>query len=131
MNKINLFLDDVRQPNNVGWNDDNWVVVRTAKEAFEILKQGNVVDLSLDHDLGMEIVEHPTSMTMRGKYIEGYNNYAPTGYDLCKWMTQENVWPSGHIYIHSSNVPGRIAMKQLIDRYRPEPESEIIIHEDF
>lgn len=127
MNKINLFLDDCRFPHNVGFKDEDWVIVRSAKECFDLLKQGNVVDLSLDHDLGMEIVNYPTMVIIGGKYMEGYNNNAPTGYDLCKRMVEQNVWPSGQIYIHSSNPVGRDNMKQLIDRYRP---SEIIIHED-
>ena len=122
---MNLFLDDIRRPSNVGLNDDNWVVVRTAEEAFEILKQGNVADLSLDHDLGMTY-----KRTSGLPYSESYNDLAKTGYDLCKWMCEQNVWPSGQIYIHSSNPVGRQAMKQLIDRYRPQSESEIIIHDD-
>src|SRR3990167_2628476 len=124
MKGISLFLDDTRLPSHVGWDDNEWLTVRTAKEAFEILKQGNVVDLSLDHDLGMEII----TTFAGGQYTEAYNDTTPTGYDLCKWMVENNVWPSGNIYIHSSNPVGRDNMKQLIDRYHPS--SEIIYHDD-
>lgn len=124
---MNLFLDDCRNPSSVGLNDNEWITIRTAKEAFELIKHGNIVDLSLDHDLGMEIEKLDGKIIIKGKYTEKYNGLAPTGLDLCKWMAEQNIWPSGQIYIHSSNPVGRENMKQLIDRYR---SSVFIEHDD-
>lgn len=46
MNKINVWLDDERDPGK------EWVWVKTAHEAMRLVATGEVIRLSLDHDLG-------------------------------------------------------------------------------
>ena len=100
---VNIFLDDVRNPKDVYPKDyfsgkRVWTVARSVEEVKEYLKNGVVSDMSLDHDLGLDL---------------------PTGYDLVKWMVETNTWCSGTINIHSANPIGAANMKALIDRYRP------------
>lgn len=53
MNKINLWLDDERDP--AVWRPgETWVWVKTAAEAIALIDQLNVGKISLDHDLGEE-----------------------------------------------------------------------------
>ena len=87
---MRVFLDDVRTP------PDGWVLVKTVPEVQELLKAGGVTELSLDHDLGED---------------------QQTGYDLCKWMAEHNIWPSEAVYVHSANPVGAENMRATIARY--------------
>jgi hypothetical protein len=49
---IKLWLDDICDP--VQHGKIGWVWVKTAEEAINLLKTGNVVRASLDHDLSIE-----------------------------------------------------------------------------
>jgi hypothetical protein len=88
---VNLWLDDVR-PAPLGW-------VHTANvfDAMCILSAYPVEHLSLDHDLGTEL----------------------TGFDLLRWMKDENKWPTESIAIHSMNPVGRERMEQFIAQHCP------------
>ena len=103
---MKVYLDDERAA------PDGWVLVRWPEEAIELLKTGQVTDLSLDHYLGDD---------ERG-----------TGYDIVLWI-EEAVATSGFVpprmAVHSSNAPARakkeagIARIQQIvgQRYRAGP----------
>lgn len=84
---MRVFLDDERQA------PDGWVRVRWPDEAIALLQAGNVVELSLDHDLGDDD---------RG-----------TGYDVILWM-EEAVALQGFvppmIHVHSANASAREKM---------------------
>jgi hypothetical protein len=82
---MRLWLDDIREmPNSF----DVWA--KTANEAIEHLKDGNVGFISFDHDLG-----------------EG----AGTGYDVAVWIEEKafrkEIGPMGW-QIHSANTVGKI-----------------------
>lgn len=80
---MKLFLDDIRTPEYV-YQEDDWVVARSYEEAVQILSNGDCTAISLDHDL---------------------NNDNFTGYDLAKWLTENNAWPA-QVFIHSQNPIG-------------------------
>ena len=84
---MKLFLDDQRIP------PAGWTHVRTSQEAIEILKRGNVTEISLDHDLGDDV---------RG-----------TGYDVVLWI-EEAVFTRDfdppQITVHSANPSARRKM---------------------
>jgi len=42
-----------------------------------------------------------------------------TGYDLVKWMAENEVWPKNKPTVHSDNPVGRKNMLGVIDRYGP------------
>jgi len=123
---MKVWLDDVRKP-PVGWE---WR--KTALEAIELLKSGEVRELSLDHDLEPEhydlpIEENIAVITVGDKTdsqeSENEDPYSrlpdTTGYSVCLWMAQNDVWPP-IMYIHSASPPGRARMKSIIERYKPE-----------
>jgi len=90
---IKVWLDDVRVA------PQDWTHVYWPNEAIDLLKQGNVTHLSLDHDLG--------------------NDNRGTGYDVLLWLEEEVachslVLPS--INIHSANVSARRKMLLAIGK---------------
>lgn len=91
--KLFIFLDDIRTP-PVGY-----VHCEEINSVLHYLKLGNVIGMSLDHDLGENL---------------------PTGYDLVKRMVEFNLWPEEFIYIHSANVVGAINMRSTLERYAPK-----------
>ena len=105
-----VYLDDIRYP------PEPWELVRTYRECLEALQMGNVDYLSLDHDLGI----HESSYYMQEHEFSAGQFWPYTGYDVCKWMVEHNIWPSVSITLHTANPVGRINMRQLINRYKPE-----------
>ena len=97
MSNLYVWLDDERP-----LPPDYDILVKTSEQAIELLKTGNVVEISLDHDLG-----------------EGYS----TGYEVAKWI-EENAynWSLNNntglspirVRIHSQNPSGVINMKMAI-----------------
>lgn len=87
---MKIWLDDMRPA------PDGWVWVRTVEEAIELMSSGEVVEASLDHDLG-----------------DGEQE----GYRLVLWMAENDTWPTGFVSVHSSNPPGAERMCGVIERY--------------
>lgn len=91
---IKLWLDDERDPcsraiQNYFGADGDEVWVKTAGQAIHYLKQGNVVSISLDHDLG---------------------SGAGTGLDVAKWIEEQAYYrtlPRLSWSVHSMNPVGR------------------------
>lgn len=106
---MRIYLDDIRTP------PDGWTIVRTYAECIEALQTGNVDYLSLDHDLAEEHYAVSTGYTDHQPVFR-----EPTGYDVCKWMVENDVWPKKAITLHSANPVGRQNMRQLLERYKPE-----------
>jgi hypothetical protein len=86
--EMKVYLDDERSTPN------GWVRVYWPCEAIELLKSGQVTEISLDHDLGDD---------ERG-----------TGYDVVLWI-EERVALQGFIppkiSVHSANVSARAKME--------------------
>jgi hypothetical protein len=89
---LKLWIDDYRKP-----PDNTWEWVKTVEGAIHCMSKYTVSVASLDHDLG-----------------DG-----PTGYDLTKWMVENNIWPQDAIYLHTGNPVGRINMQQEINVHSP------------
>jgi len=89
---MKVFLDDER-PTPPGWT-----AVRWPQEAIALLKTGQVIELSLDHDLGDD---------SRG-----------TGYDVLTWIEEAVVTrgfaPPPIIAVHSANSSARLRMEAAI-----------------
>ena len=89
---MKLFLDDERTP------PEGWTHVRWPQEAIEILKTGEVTEISLDHDLG--------------------DDAHGTGYDVILWI-EEAVAMQGFvppkILVHSANTSARQKMEAGIE----------------
>ena len=92
--EIKIWLDDERpMPGNYN------IHIKTAWEAIEVLKQGRVTAISLDHDLG------PPE--------------AGSGYDVAKWIEEQafhkkDQSPDLIVSIHTDNPVGRQNIKYAI-----------------
>lgn len=84
---MKVYLDDARQ------TPEGWVRVFWPDQAIELMKTGQVLEISLDHDLGDDA---------RG-----------TGYDVILWIEEEVAmggFKSPKIYVHSANSSARERM---------------------
>lgn len=86
---MRLWHDDVRQP------PSGWVWAQNNDDAKKILKTGEVLEISMDHDLGASRCD--------GIYAAGSS--ADNGYELAKWMVANILVPPS-ITIHSWNPVG-------------------------
>lgn len=107
---VQLWHDDVRPA------PEGWVWARTNDEAKRILSTSQVVEISLDHDLGFHDVEIPedpdefiTVMNLKGRDSQ-------TGLDLVHWMVENDLVPET-VTIHSWNPPGAQAMAARLNRF--------------
>ena len=85
---MKVYLDDERT------TPEGWERVYWPEEAIEILKSGNVTDISLDHDLGDD--EHGT------------------GYDVILWIEEAVIttnFSPPNISVHSANSSARQKME--------------------
>lgn len=89
---MNIFLDDIRDAPN-----KNWMVIRNPKELIKFLEEEKVNKLSLDHDLGKDVM---------------------TGYDVICWL-EKNVIERGLkapklLITHTANPVGKMNIKRAI-----------------
>ena len=101
MSKL-VFLDDEREP----W-DPEWMLVKTYDECVQVLSQGNVEHLSLDHDLSNE-------------HYNGDLGDEKTGYHVVLWMAENGIWPTKTLIVHTMNPAGRERMVRTAERFAPE-----------
>jgi hypothetical protein len=96
---VKVWLDD-RRPAPEGW-----VHVRTPEEAIELLRSDVVEELSLDHDLGLDV-----------------GGRERTGYDVLLWLEAEVAAGAAHppavIRVHSGNVGAVGRMEQAVESIR-------------
>lgn len=97
--KIKLWVDDIRDP-IVFTGETDWIWVKTAEEAWWVICNHNVEQISLDHDLGE---------TKEGKERK-------SGYDLVKWIERKGAWPSKGARVHSDNSVGVKNMVMAIEK---------------
>jgi hypothetical protein len=93
---LRVWLDDVRKA------PEGWVHVKTPEEAIDLLRSGEVEEISLDHDLGLTTAERER-----------------TGYDVLAWLEEgvaTGTWQHGlpKIHVHSANPVGWRRMGQAI-----------------
>jgi Cyclic-phosphate processing Receiver domain len=93
---VRVWLDDVREA------PEGWVHVKTPEEAIDLLRSGEVKEISLDHDLGLATPEAER-----------------TGYDVLAWLEEAvatGTWRHSVpvIRVHSANPVGWRRMEQAI-----------------
>lgn len=105
-----LWLDDIRDPRHYG--REGWRWVKTAKDAIEVFRTGEVEAASLDHDLTQDQMQ-------RGGYLgEVYEDGHKSGYDVVEWLEQHpQFWPKYGVAVHSANPAGKKRMEQVIFNY--------------
>jgi hypothetical protein len=92
---IRLWLDDMR-PAPEGWQH-----AHSVNEAITILITGEVIEASLDHDLG------------------DYAYDGGDGYKVVDGMAENDVWPKDGVRVHSANPVGRQRIEGTVNRYGP------------
>jgi len=99
---MKVWLDDRRPPYP---DPDEWEWVKTPAEAIDLLRSGNVIELSLDHDLGLMDEEREL-----------------TGYDVVTWIEQavaiDGFAPPAEIRVHSANASAAPKMERGIEAIR-------------
>lgn len=102
---MKVWHDDIRRP-----PDETWEWARTNEVAQELLIGGEVTEISLDHDLGLEN-ESPDDL--EACFQAGPR---PEDIELVKWMCAVGCVPS-LIVIHSWNPDGAKRMAALFNDY--------------
>ena len=117
-NKIQLYLDDIRTPNN-----DDWSVVRNYEELVSHIRLNGLDKyevISLDHDLG-DTAQQEYYNNVSPNYQLDYNNILEkTGLDCAKWLVAESMnskIPLPQIYTHSANPIGSANIMGYINNY--------------
>ena len=108
--KINLWLDDYRKPPTFEQCGLVWSWAKTADEAISMMKTGEVVYASLDHDLAEEHYYAYESSSDRED--KGFKE--KTGYDVLLWMEENAVWPEHGVRIHTMNTARKPVMLQAV-----------------
>jgi hypothetical protein len=98
---MKLFIDDIRQPSDVGLNNLDWVVVKSYHQAMIMIHDYAPQEISFDHDLGFD----------------------ETGYDIAKELVQldmdDNKYISDNFVfnVHSANPVGKKNIEEYLKSY--------------
>jgi Cyclic-phosphate processing Receiver domain len=93
---MKVWLDDRRTP-----PDEDWLWVETSAEAIALLRDNEVEELSLDHDLA----------------IFDADGREETGYDVLLWIEEQvnlHRYHPPRLNVHSANPPARKRMEEAI-----------------
>jgi hypothetical protein len=130
MEKKYLFLDDVRDPNDVThycpsslvslYAKEEWVIVRNYQEFQNWINNMGLPDvISFDHDLADE---HYSPLMYSEGYNELYNEFKEkTGYDCAQWLVNYCMDKGIDIpdfYVHSMNPVGSHNISAYLNNYR-------------
>jgi hypothetical protein len=118
---IRVYVDDVRRPSRA---PEQWVIVRTAYEAVQLLRDHDVAELSLDHDFGVgDLREQGVS--------EDLLELVGEGYDVIRWLEQQlrgeqrDRVPE-ELNVHSANPVGTRQMIKGIESLGRVIELEMV-----
>jgi hypothetical protein len=127
MEKLRIYLDDVRTPNkpNNEWvyGIEEWTVVRSYDEFVAKINEvglENVQLVSLDHDLGDSAMKEWHTNVYHNYKLDYDNITEKTGYDCAKWLVEQ--WMEGKpvikVYTHSANAIGSANIMGYINNYK-------------
>lgn len=94
---MKVYLDDERECL------DGYVLAKTAQEAIDFLRTGNVTHISLDHDLG--------------------DNTNGTGYDVLCYIEEFMQSNTPIILIHTGNASARVKMELALKKINERAEA--------
>ena len=121
MKKYNLFLDDIRSPEDTfAYTHNqiyllNWTIVRSYDEFVKCIIYNGIPDvLSMDHDLGSAHYSYQSNIP--------YDQFEEkTGYHFAKWLINycidNNKKLPTTILVHSMNPVGSQNIKSLFNSY--------------
>lgn len=100
---MKLFVDDIRRP-----YDDSWATARTVSEAIRLIAQYDFNEISLDHDIGHEVV---VDMVWRAyPCLETFE--AVAWFIREKYKTKKDISPK--IILHTGNRPAAEKMQNIL-----------------
>jgi hypothetical protein len=126
---FNLFLDDVRNPNDVpvlskfNVTASSMTIARTSADAQDLIViAGRCPDfISFDHDLAFEHYGVTDNYNPDGITKE---SDVATGYDFAKWLVYKDIELRGkfipdnfRFYVHSMNPVGAENIRKLLSSY--------------
>ena len=118
MEKVKIYLDDIRTP-----VDPSWIVVRSYDEFVSKINEiglENIELISLDHDLGDSAIDEWKRNVYTNYTIDYDNITEKTGMDCTKWLV--NQWLDGkpvvEVVVHSANAVGSGNMTGYLNNYR-------------
>lgn len=103
---VRLWHDDVRRPPGGSWT---WA--RTNEAARAVLTARDVVEISMDHDLGLHDADPDVPDADLQRLPDGMR--PEEGWELVEWMIAESRVPE-RVTIHSWNPPGAQRMAALL-----------------
>ena len=128
----NLFLDDVRVPEDVSnyifpvelrllYKLNEWKIVRSHKQFVDhIIMHGLPGMISFDHDLADAHYEPAT-------WKEGHVYEEETGYDCAKWLVDHCLRTKKELpdfLVHSMNPVGSKNIKDLLNNFQKFQEND-------
>jgi len=127
MEKLRIYLDDVRTPNTPNnewvWGIEEWTVVRSYDEFVAKVNEvglENIELVSLDHDLGDSAMKEWHTNVYHNYKLDYDNITEKTGYDCAKWLVEQ--WMEGKpvikVYTHSANAIGSANIMGYINNYK-------------
>ena len=118
MEKVRIYLDDIRTP-----LETDWIICRNYEEFVQKVSDTgleNIELISLDHDLGQTAIREYFKNTSKN-YVIDYNNiHEKTGYDCAKWIVNKSMEEDidlPTITVHSANPVGSANMMGYINNY--------------
>jgi hypothetical protein len=126
----NLFLDDVREPEDATWAKlpkVAWSVVRNYDDFCKVIKSKGLPNVvSLDHDLGAE--HYPKTEEDTTKPID-YSLYKEkTGYDCATFLISyclDNKLNLPKWYVHSLNPVGKSNISSLLKSFEKYAKNKV------
>jgi len=116
MEKVRIYLDDMRTP-----VDKDWLVVRSFHEFVNLVNKvglTNIRLISLDHDLGDTAMQEYFNNVSKNYKLDYDNIEEKTGYDAAKWLVFE-------FYGLNEN---RINMSRFDKKQKPIKFPEVVVH---
>lgn len=107
---MKLFIDDLRQP------PDGWQVARTNTEAIRILATVNVEEVSLDHDIMVDVRNYDNEPLVQ---TVGQETFMPVAYYLAL-LVKYSIWTHDfqrdvpRIRFHTGNIAMGEKMAKII-----------------
>lgn len=127
MNKVLLWLDDIRDPSNSYWQryfpeyaDETVIWVKNYDEFVEWIELHGLPDMiAFDHDLEPDHYEFSPEELMKGNFNH-VKEYGKTGYDCAHWLVDfciNNEVSLPDYISQSANPTGKENILKLLDNY--------------
>ena len=118
MEKVSIYLDDIRTP-----NDERWIICRNYNEFVSKVNEiglDNIETISLDHDLGETAIREYFKNVTNNYILDYANIHEKTGYDCAKWLVEKSIDTGVNlptILTHSANPIGSANIMGYINNY--------------